>query len=310
MIKINNKKLTIVNDINEADLITHNGVFHSDEVFSTVILKNIIDKEEIKIARTSNVNGDIKGIVYDVGGGKYDHHQYGGNGERENGIKYSSFGLIWKDFGKDYLKNINAENIDDVWKEIDRKVVQTIDAVDNGQLKKNSQFDFEILTIPSLISMFNSKWDEEDNQDNYFIQAVDFAQEILYKIIVEVNSKFKAKETIEKIIEKSENQMLILDKFMPWKEFLLESKNSKASTILYVIFPSNRGGYNIYAVPKEVGSFEARKLFPESWAGLKNDELKKISGVESLSFCHNGRFICATGTLEDAIKVAKIAIEY
>ncbi len=44
-------------------------------------------------------------IVIDVGGeynadtGRFDHHQRGGAGERENGIPYSSFGLIWQKYG-------------------------------------------------------------------------------------------------------------------------------------------------------------------------------------------------------------------
>ena len=42
---------------------------------------------------------DSADIVIDVGGqydpdaGRFDHHQRGGAGERENGIPYSSFGL-------------------------------------------------------------------------------------------------------------------------------------------------------------------------------------------------------------------------
>ena len=40
---------TVLRAIKEADLITHSGTFHSDDIFSTVILKNILDKECIKI---------------------------------------------------------------------------------------------------------------------------------------------------------------------------------------------------------------------------------------------------------------------
>ena len=104
MISLKQKELIISNNIKEADLITHSGTFHSDDIFSTVILKNILDKECIKICRINDIEEEIDSIVYDIGGGKYDHHQPGGNGERENGIKYSSFGLIWKDFGKVFLE--------------------------------------------------------------------------------------------------------------------------------------------------------------------------------------------------------------
>ena len=293
MISLKQKELIISNNIKEADLITHSGTFHSDDIFSTVILKNILDKECIKICRINDIEEEIDSIVYDIGGGKYDHHQPGGNGERENGIKYSSFGLIWKDFGKVFF---------------DKKIVQTIDATDNGQFSIINKFDFEIVTIPNLISVYNSNWDEEEKQDIFFLQAVEFAENILIKIIIDEDSKEKAKILIETAIEESENQIIILEKFLPWKECLLQSTNPKAKDILFVIFPSNREGYNICTVPKELGSFESKKLFPIEWKGLRDEELQKITGVNTAFFCHNERFICCTRTKDDALKIAELAI--
>ena len=303
-------RIIITENIEEADLITHNGTFHSDEVFSTVLLSKVLKKDILKLCRTSNIKEGITGFVYDVGYGKYDHHQPGGNGERKNGIKYSSFGLVWRDFGKDYLKQLNCLQIEEVWSMVDKKLVQNIDAIDNGQLGKLTQFDFEVVTLPNLISMYNSNWDDEQaNQNEMFLKAVQFAQTVFDRFIISVVSKIRAKSRVEDAIENSKNQILILEKFMPWKEFLLDSENEKAKNILFVVFPSNRGGYNVYAVPKENGSFESRKLFPAKWAGLKDEELSKISGVATATFCHTGRFICATRTKEDAIKIAKIAVE-
>lgn len=303
-------RIIITENIEEADLITHNGTFHSDEVFSTVLLSKVLKKDILKLCRTSNIKEGITGFVYDVGYGKYDHHQPGGNGERKNGIKYSSFGLVWRDFGKDYLKQLNCLQIEEVWSMVDKKLVQNIDAIDNGQLGKLTQFDFEVVTLPNLISMYNSNWDDEQaNQDEMFLKAVQFAQTVFDRFIISVVSKIRAKSRVEDAIENSKNQILILEKFMPWKEFLLDSENEKAKNILFVVFPSNRGGYNVYAVPKENGSFESRKLFPAKWAGLKDEELSKISGVATATFCHTGRFICATRTKEDATKIARIAVE-
>lgn len=303
-------RIILTENIEEADLITHNGTFHSDEVFSTVLLSKVLKKDILKLCRTSNIKEGITGFVYDVGYGKYDHHQPGGNGERKNGIKYSSFGLVWRDFGKDYLKQLNCLQIEEVWSMVDKKLVQNIDAIDNGQLGKLTQFDFEVVTLPNLISMYNSNWDDEQaNQDEMFLKAVQFAQTVFDRFIISVVSKIRAKSRVEDAIENSKNQILILEKFMPWKEFLLDSENEKAKNILFVVFPSNRGGYNVYAVPKENGSFESRKLFPAKWAGLKDEELSKISGVATATFCHTGRFICATRTKEDATKIARIAVE-
>ena len=142
-----NKKIEIIKESDKADLITHSGNFHADEVFATVVLSKLIDKENITLCRTSAITQNEKGIVYDIGYGKYDHHQPDGNGERLNGVKYAAFGLIWKAFGKEYLKSINATNIDDVWEVIDKKLVQNVDSIDNGQLKISTQFDFEVITL-------------------------------------------------------------------------------------------------------------------------------------------------------------------
>ena len=97
---------------------------------------------------------------------------------------------------------------------------------------------------------------------------------------------------------------MVLDKFMPWKEFLLESENENAKNINFVVFPSKRGGYNIYAVPKEIGSFENRKYLPSSWRGLRDEALQKATGVKTARFCHNAGFICSADTKEDIMKLA------
>lgn len=103
---------------------------------------------------------------------------------------------------------------------------------------------------------------------------------------------------------------MVLDKFMPYQEFVLESSNKKAKKILYVIFKSNRKGYTIKAIPKELGSFVNRKKFPDEWCGLRNEELQKVTGVKTATFCHNAGFICVADQYEDALKLARLAVEY
>ena len=56
------------------------------------------------------------------------------------------------------------------------------------------------------------------------------------------------------------------------------------------------------------GSVEcAKRCFPKEWAGRTEEELKRISGIPTLTFCHKGRFMISTDTLEDAIKACRIA---
>ena len=94
-------------ELKEANCVTHGGKFHSDEIFATVILSKILTN--IKLIRVNEVTDSMREsiankLVYDIGGGEFDHHQAGGNGQRDNGVKYASCGLIWKSYGKKYLE--------------------------------------------------------------------------------------------------------------------------------------------------------------------------------------------------------------
>lgn len=54
---------------------------------------------------------------------------------------------------------------------------------------------------------------------------------------------------------------------------------------------------------------ESRIPFPESWAGLGGAELQNVSGIATITGCHNGRFIIWADTKEDALKAAEIAMQ-
>lgn len=295
--------IKITKNIKEANCITHSGTFHADEIFATVILSKIMP--EIILIRLQElkekVGPDV--IVYDIGGGKFDHHQLGGNGGRDNGVKYAACGLIWKEFGKELLKKYQVTEIDYVWRYIDRNLIQFIDANDNGELPK-LPIDYRNVHLSYIIGLFNPKWDETIDSDEKFMQAFRLGEMIWEEFLQDTISKVKAKDLIEIAIEKSKQGIMVLEEFMPWKEFLLQSENKKAKDINFVIFPSKRGGYNVYAVPKEIGSFENRKSLPFAWRGLREEELQKVTGIKTARFCHNAGFIASSETKEDAIQMA------
>lgn len=292
------------NAIDEANAMTHSGVLHADEVFSSVILGKIMS--EVRLARVSRVPENVSEnvIVYDIGNGPFNHHQRGFNEARENGIKYSSFGLLWKQFGMELLSG--EQNAELIFNMFDTTFVSGIDAVDNGQIEHS---DILVPSVSSAISAFNPNWDEELNSDDCFIRAVKFAEIIFDNALNSVISKVKAKIEVEKSIENASNGIMVLETFMPWKEYLFKSDNPKANSILYVVYPSNREGYNINAVPESLGSFNQRKPLPDNWAGLQDNELSAESGVKTATFCHPGRFICGALTLPDALKMAQKAVE-
>lgn len=302
------KNINIINaqEIATANAITHSGIFHADDVFATVLLSKILP--EVKVCRTFRVPEDVAEdvIVYDIGGGIYDHHQRSFNETRENGIKFSSFGLLWRKFGMQLLSNIqNAELVYDLF---DKSFVTGIDAVDNGQVER-SETDVQVMSVSNVISAFNPNWDEKANADESFLKAVEFAEIIFDNALNSAISKAKAKTGIENAIENSENGIMILDEFMPWQEYIFSSQNAKAEDLLYVVFPSNRGGYNVNAVPDALGSFGQRKSLPEAWAGLKGAEFSEVSGIATANFCHPAKFICGADTFDDALALARKAVE-
>lgn len=307
--KFNFCDIKTTKDINKANCITHNGTFHADEVFATAILSLILN--DIVIYRANEIKQEMStAIVYDVGLGRLDHHQAGGNGQRENGVSFAACGLVWREYYKEVLSNIGIDkkDINYLKDQIDKNLIQFIDANDNGITPKIST-EYKYVNLANIIAQFNPNWNENVDSDEKFIDAVNFAKVVLENEICSEISKFKAKSIVEKAIEDSKDNIMILDEFMPWKEFILESKSKKAKDILFVVFPSNRGGYNVYAVPKEAGSFENRKSFPKEWAGLRDEKLQKITGVNSAAFCHIACFICTAKTKDDAIKLANLAIE-
>lgn len=265
---------------------THSGMFHADDVFATALLR--ILNPEIDVIRGNIVPDDFDGIVYDIGMGEYDHHQIDKKC-RENDVPYAAFGLLWRQFG-----NLVLTEYEDV-EAFDKSFVQPIDLSDNtGQYEG----------ISLIISDFNMTWENNTgNNDENFWRAVDFAQIILQNRFRQIIANSNAKQKVRRLVDTQEGCILEMPEFLPWKEVVCPTG------ILYVIFPSARGGYMIQSVPKSTDDIILKKEFPESWRGKSHEQLRKITGIDSFNFCHMSGFICAADTLEDARKVALLAYE-
>ena len=266
---------------------THGGIFHADDVFATALLKII--NPDIEIIRGNQAPEDFEGIIYDIGGGEFDHHQKDKR-IRENGVPYAAFGLLWEKYGEEILGKKEAEKFD-------TDFVQQIDWADNTG-------GYNILA--RVIGDRNTTW-KESHKDamEEFEKAVDFAKEILENSFRQVWAKQDAYKIVREKAENCKDGILCLEQAMPWKEAV------KGLGIVYVIFASQRGGYCVQAVPTEEADDEKalKKPFPESWCGATKEELQSMTGVKTFNFCHNGGFLSAVDTLEDAIKIAELAIK-
>jgi len=294
--------IKVVKNVRDANCITHNGTMHADEVFATAFLELYIDN--VRVYRTSSIDNleiNDKAFVYDIGRGKFDHHQPDAL-KRDNGITYSSFGLLWKEFGRDFLIKRGIYNIDEVFNGIDKDFIEAIDADDNGFFPKIEAI-YKVKTISNMIKLFNPSFESDENESDQFLKAVEVAKMIFEEEILYVYGKVIADKKVLDVINSMEkdSKYLILDEYLPYEDTILN--NEEANSILFVAFPSNRGGYAIKTISKSLEDKTARMDFPEEWGGLDGEELEKISNIKGLRFCHIGRFIVSCDSLEAVYQV-------
>ena len=296
--------ITLVKDINEADGITHNGTMHADEVFATAFLSLYFDN--FKVARVSEVPKDISTntIIYDIGKGKFDHHQSDAR-IRDNGIKYSSFGLLFEEYGLSYLKKLKLKNTKAIYNYLVKDFIEAIDAIDNGIFPEIKSI-YKIKTVSDVIKIFNPSYGSNDNEDEQFIKAVSLAETILTEELKNVIGKVEAGTKVKKLLNKTKGPILILDEYLPYEETVLTSLSGKK--ILFAIYPSNRGGYGIKTIPISTTDKTSRVYFPKEWGGLTNEDLEKVTGIKGSLFCHTNRFLMTASDLDTAKKLAEIAI--
>ena len=285
--------------------ITHSGTFHADEVFATAILRKALGMAH-EIVRTKDASIALPGdIVYDIGFGELDHHQ-DEKVVRPNGIPYAACGLVWRKYGMSLCISPEA------FASVDACLVQGIDAADSG-VKLAGDERCRPMAVSSVVAAFNPRWDDPRNgdpaySDACFMRAVEMADAILGNTIDEANATFLAKDTVEKAIDAAKDGIMELDRYCPWDRHLLLSANPKAADLLYVVFPSNRGGWNWQAVPAALGSFDQRNYCPKAWRGRRDADVKAASGVPGAVFCHPSGFLGACETYEDAMAMAAKAI--
>lgn len=296
---------------------THNGTFHADEVMACAILSTIANArgDVMRVIRTRSkellAGADILvdvGEKYD-GERFFDHHQRGGAGERPNGIQYSSAGLCWKRFGSEYVRHLfsfeSAEVHARIADEVDVRLIQGICAQDCGQRtwEPTRPSAGVPATFSQIVSWHNSPEDVHDNE-SAFHQMVHLAYSTLVHLATAIRREIAAeRHVLSAMAKRPDKEILVLDEGMPWQKTVL----AHSEYVLYVVFPSG-GTWRVQAVPEELGSFTPRLRLPQEWAGLPEEELRKITGVADAVFCHPGRFICGARTKEGALALARLAL--
>lgn len=295
-------------------IVTHSGSFHADDVFgvAALLLRFTGEKKEPKVIRTRDPETIKTGdIVLDVGGeydaerNRFDHHQIGGAGKRKNGVPYAAFGLIWKKFGGEICQNAEAADL------VDKNLVQFIDAADNGD-GEMKPFKADVLpySIKRAIDVFNPDWrNDRQDFDHWFFQAVNFALGVLKREIEFAKAILASQRAVELAYETADDKrIIVLDKEYQWEDIL-----NKYPEPLFVILPrleeENKVVWRLGVVRDGRESFASRKDLPAEWAGKRDEELAKVTGVPEALFCHNKLFVAYAKSKEGALALAKRALE-
>ena len=178
---------------------THNGIFHADDCFAVAAILSL-SKGPHEIVRTrDDAVLDTCDVVVDVGGvhaparGRFDHHQRGGAGKRENGVPFSSFGLIWQHFGAAICGDDER-----VAAKVDCTLVQSVDAADCGIDLQGAPLmeGVRSFSVSGAISLLNPTWEEEGDFDGAFASAVEMAELVLRRAIASARGSANASATI------------------------------------------------------------------------------------------------------------------
>ena len=284
------KNIKLTKQYNKANFVTHSGTFHVDDVISTIFLSKIF--KEINLIRVPSINNrniDNK-LVFDIGLGEFDHHQKNRNGKRENGIYYSSIGLLWKKYGKKYLENINVKNINKVHEYMDKELIQYIDATDNMQMEY-----LKSKTSPDFVKLCNPEWNENVTEEEGFIHALKLADEFWNIYIKHALAEVEAIEIIIKKTNETRENYAIFDRELPYRKAIEILKNK---SVEYLIVKSRRNCYDIRIIDK-------KKKFKKEIIENDIEETRRLLNINDLVYVDAHGKLCCTETLDSAINLIK-----
>ncbi|WP_028485436.1 MYG1 family protein [Hydrogenovibrio halophilus] len=277
-------------------IVTHSGRFHADEVFALAMLQRLESKPVVR-TRDPDVIGQADlvldvGAEYDPERGRFDHHQNSFTLAREDGTPYATAGLIWSHFGLPILEKTSLETEEQrryarQW--VDNKLINDIDAVDNGLYADSPR-----PSVSMIIGMMNaSSSDDEAQQAEAFEKAVTLAGEILTNFINAAVKEASALPSLQAALEKLEDGVMVLDEALPYKDFIRHYPQVRR-----VVYPKGEEGYGVYCN-------QAHNHLPERFRGLRGQDLIDATGFEDAIFCHKTGFMCVMGEFDSAMAMAK-----
>jgi uncharacterized UPF0160 family protein len=324
-----------MNDTSTVRIATHSGSFHADDVFGVAVLTALHPRHDLIRSRNPDelAKADFLvdvGGVWDAAGGRFDHHQRGFDGARVRrdaaGAEiraegYASAGLVWKEFGVAFVRQVAASighTLDDqaaavVASDVDSSLVRYLDLVDTGAAAVAPG----VFGLSSQLSLLNTTWLEEQGHDaatvaalqlERFREAMALVQRLLHQLVLRRIGQELAAAKVRAAPRLLGGKVLHLQEGgMPWTRVVVD----EMPEVVFVLYPETDADgqrYVMRTVPVAGESFTARKDLPKEWAGLRDAELAKASGVPDAIFCHTNLFIGVAKTFDGALRMAKLAL--
>jgi uncharacterized UPF0160 family protein len=321
-------------------IVTHDGVFHTDEVMATAMLKICYNINEVIRTRDESIISKYKNdkdtFVLDVGGEynndfeNYDHHQRSFTlTHPKTKILFSTAGLIWRDYGYALIISILPKSADYdekfIYNKMYEDIISVIDAHDNGNFEARDRIlstNKNAINIASIVSMFNPAWEDNDDttteaykqkEDKAFEEAVNVCMAIIKKYIQREYGELQAEEYMKAQLAKTsvDDEIFIMDKFAPWKKALVEENKvlgENGYKFKVAIYPNKTNTQYIAEAVKGRDGVD-RFLFPKNLRGLPKETLIAMTGCKSIEFVHRTGFLAVFNDKQELIDfVTKLAL--
>jgi len=273
---------------------THNGSFHADDALCSALIytfaDDFMDSKPVKVNRVcdrflkDNNLTDENALIFDIGRGRFDHHQEDTpcRDPEKPKSKYAALGRLWNYFGTEMCMLYGASN-EEAAKiaadYLDTAFIQNMDKTDNfGQRDFPNPLAFYIKAINPKCNAF------ADEAFAKFAHTFNFKCLILYAV-----DYGNAVQQATELASTTEKDYIVLEEFIP-------AVNFASTHIHFTVTESVRdpGCWNLNAVDA------TKHPIPNI---MVNEEMKKL--FPGCTFVHTARFLAVFDSKEHAVEAAE-----
>ena len=312
-----------------ADIVTHNGRFHCDEVcaIALLLIGELKGKRKVTVVRTRDPRVieqatyvvDV-GKVYDPTTRRFDHHQYNFDIVYPDTSKYASAGLIWLRYGEaivaDIIKTHFPERGDDraLIMSTHEEISAVFKAVDNSDNNYATTDNFNPL-LPWLTGLLPVRIPGRPIYEFYcepfLIALQSCVMWIENRILKSIARSASLDYFLDAIETQSDTEYLVLNSTIPWREYLVEYWDLLSKYKLIITTDEDSSGWTITSLPVSPKRFRTSKCpVPDRLRGLTGSSIATITGIEDVTFCHFGGYLSSTKTMSSAVAFAEYIIAH